>query len=310
MASGHSNGTSAEVPAHQGYPAASQAAYPNPSPVPPAMRQYRSTSASSSRTTGYYSSPVGHPPPQMSPSQNGMPQQQHSEHAHRSGLEAMPPSTADHRSSHAHPHDQYAGHHAQYPYPGQQHLQQSQYGMQHPGSSAPSTQQHPSMPPPTSLPPFSALVDAHNGHRPGPMPLHVQTGQRPPFGSPPSTVKSANSSTSPVNGYNGVHGSNSHQYQAHPGHYAQAASTSAHHGYSAGHPSHYHDSMPIDSASKHSTVDPLSSSNVTSADSSDDEGGPSGLPAHGMIAPFVAIRGLADVADRVVEVSQTEQLIH
>lgn len=143
------------------------------------------------------------------------------------------------------------------------------------------------MGPPTSLPPFSA-IDVHNGHR---QPLHVQTGAGagrqpqpgPPFVSPLSASRKS-ISQSPTTSFGatpyqqnpnypsyGSHQQSSHQYVDEPG------------------PIH-HGKQP---------TDPLSSSNVTSADSSDDEGAISELPTQGLVAPFVAIRGLADHAERV-----------
>lgn len=100
-------------------------------------------------------------------------------------------------------------------------------------------------------------------------------------------------STSPTsaysNGPNNVYPPAPH-HATHPGYSPVQSHHSGISHYAAG---PYHD--------KHGSNDPLSSSNVTSADSSDDETGPSELPTHGMIAPFVAIRGLADVAERVAE---------
>ncbi|KAG9035556.1 hypothetical protein FRB95_011098 [Tulasnella sp. JGI-2019a] len=302
----------------------------NNQPMPSGMRQYRSTSSSSSnRAAGGYFSPNSHQPPHLSASPNSMSQQPqqlpHLEHAHRNG-DPVPhqPPMPDHRSS-LHQHDQYA---QQQPHQGQQYhqfsaQQQQQQNLQQQQQHHYATQQHqvqqqhPSMPPPTSLPPFSALDVPHGGaHRqtpPGTSPLNVHTGvQRAgPFIGPPQRKGSGPPSASPVNGYNGIppHGAQLQQHQNQPSHAMMnhpSAMTQHHQGYGppAGPQAHHYHSDTGDqgggAGTKHGPA-VVSSSNVTSADSSDDEGGPSELPTHGMVAPFVAIRGLADVAERAVE---------
>lgn len=127
--------------------------------------------------------------------------------------------------------------------------------------------------------------------------MNIPAG-RTPFVGPLSPRKAMPASTSPTsaysNGPNNVYPPAPH-HATHPG-YSPVQSHHSGISHYAGSTGPYHHD-------KHASNDPLSSSNVTSADSSDDEGGPSELPTHGMIAPFVAIRGLADVAERVAEVS-------
>ncbi|KAG8897423.1 hypothetical protein FRB99_008163, partial [Tulasnella sp. 403] len=272
---GYSNGATSEVPGHPNHPHN----YPhNGVSGPP--RPYRSTSSSSGRTIGYQSSPGAHPQ-HMSPSMSGPPpNQQHPDHLFRSNSDSQYP---DHRSQ-PHPQDQYPPsqphHHSSVPqYPPVPHSQQNTH---HPGSQ---------MPPPTSLPPFSALDVPSGSHRPVPPALHMQSGARQPFMPVLSPRKNSHPMSSPTSSYNGYGGSSSHQ--SYPVHSPQSNMNPAH--------PHYPGSLSQYPDSTHPNDTKHDSSNVTSADSSDDEGPPSELPTHGMIAPFVAIRGLADVADRVAE---------
>ncbi|KAG8912899.1 hypothetical protein FRC00_003545 [Tulasnella sp. 408] len=262
----------APLPPTQNYP-------PNGAPGPP-MRPYRSSSTSSGRTNTaqYHSSPGPHAngPQQASP---GMHPQQHQD-LYRSNSDGH---YADHPRPGEPPQQQQQGPYPPHPHhPGQP---QPPYGP-HPGTHSPVT----TMPPPTSLPPFSAL-DVPN--RQGPPPVHVPGG-RTSFSGPLSPRKAMMASASPTssysNGPNSVYPPVPH-HATHPGYSPVQSHPSGNSHFSAGHFQH----------DKHGSNDPLSSSNVTSADSSDDEGGPSELPTHGMIAPFVAIRGLADVAERVAE---------
>ncbi|KAG8917526.1 hypothetical protein FRC01_002396 [Tulasnella sp. 417] len=272
-------------------PSSSAAQNHHGAPLPPtqnyapngAMRPYRSSSQSSGRNNAapYHSSPGphGNGPQQASP---GMHPQQHQD-LYRSNSDG-------HYADHPRPGEQ--------PYPPHPHHpgQSSQPYGAHPGAHSPVT----AMPPPTSLPPFSAL-DVPN--RQGPPPVHIPGGgngggarsSSAGFSGPLSPRKAMIAATSPTSAYSNV--PNVYppvpHHASHPG-YPSAQSHPSGHSHFGGNNHHYlHD--------KHGNNDPLSSSNVTSADSSDDEGGPSDLPTHGMIAPFTAIRGLADVAERVVE---------
>ncbi len=240
-------------------------------------RGYRSQSSSSGRTVGYQSSPGQHgthvsPPMPMS----GPPQQQNSDSLYRSGSDPTP-QYPDQRHIDSYNPAQGAFHppmlHPQHP--------------SHPNSHFPN-QHGPSpngiMPPPTSLPPFSALDVHPTAHRPT---VHIPPGgARPPFAAPLSPRKG--SISSPTTTYNGGYASSgSHNYSPHstvnlngPNVYPSSVM-------------HYPEAHGADGHTKQST-DPLSSSNVTSADSSEDE---SELPTSGMVAPFVAIRGLADKAE-------------
>lgn len=245
-------------------------AYAAPHPRPP----YRSTSTSSGRTLGY--SPGPHAPHLSSPAAGGLPNHPASEGVYRSSLDPVQQQYSDHRGS-LHggipPHEN-SNYHAQYP-PQQQPT--------HP----------PMMPPPTSLPPFSALDVHPSTHRPQPPGIHIPNATRSPFVPPLSPRKAM--LTSPTNTFK-----NNPTFGAGSGPHFSPQSAHPQYGSPV---QHYHDQHPLHDSTNRGGGDPLSSSNVTSADSSDDEGGPSELPASGMIAPFVAIRGMADAAERVVEVS-------
>ncbi|KAG8930090.1 hypothetical protein FRC02_004620 [Tulasnella sp. 418] len=160
----------------------------------------------------------------------------------------------------------------------------------------PYAQPQQSMPPPTSLPPFSAL-DLHKhrsgGSRPPPPPLH--SGQQQ---SPYQTHQQASYHSRPPGHVSPRKGP--FQAVSPAAHYAQPPPPPSHPGTHFSSPldqssSQYHDQIPL----KHGR-EKVPSSNVTSADSSDDEGQVE-LPTHGMVAPFEAIHGLTNLAERVVE---------
>ncbi|KAG8988167.1 hypothetical protein FRB90_002932 [Tulasnella sp. 427] len=243
-----------------------------PGAQPPAPTQPHSVpSPASSAATQHHQHQHPPPPPQHpTPPQHASPAHNSDGHYadhHRPG-EPQPPSPQQPGGGGGGPVGPYPAHHHHPHHP-------SSYGPQHSPMN---------MPPPTSLPPFSAL-DVPNRQAPPPVNIRGAFGGGPL--SPRKAMVSPTSAYPPPPPNSSVYPPAPH-HATHPG-YSPAQSHPSGNSHYTNHYSH----------DKHGSNDPLSSSNVTSADSSDDEGGE--LPSHGMIAPFVAIRGLADVAERVAE---------
>lgn len=179
-----------------------------------------------------------------------------------------------------------------------------QYMATHPSVHPPMV--HSGMLPPNTLPPFSSLEGATR-HSPQQQHMQQQAMQQPQkhrHNSLPGPAVSYNGSPLPSPGSYGNSGS------PHSLGHVQPHNMQPSHQLSPTHPHHAHAHHPTTAPhhsphQSHHRVKVSSSSNVTSADSSDNE---AEFPASGLHAPLEAIRAIANAVDEEGHLDETESL--
>ncbi|QRV97650.1 Fungal Zn(2)-Cys(6) binuclear cluster domain [Ceratobasidium sp. AG-Ba] len=259
--------------------------HPSPSPYSPSLNA----------TTGY---PAFHPPMALPPQM----MQQHYSHHHSHSHHGSEPNDRDMAAATALAMAQ-RGHH-----PNHNHQTQQRYNSNSSSNTNTNGNGYDTSENGTTLPPFSAL---NNMTMPPPPGRQTQQGSYNSYSnrSPDQGQSPQRSGSKPTPSQHGSFHSDSGSYHSHHHHnqqqqHHQQQYSQHHQQHQLQYPSdhyqhqqHLHPPHPLppppQQHQRHSTVVP--SSNVTSADSSDDEGE---LPTHGLVAPIEVLRGLAERQER------------